>query len=71
MEPKKDIWWIIQVVKGVYTAHGPFYTKQGITNRYYKIHGGEVSKYYDPGVEEAEQAIRDFKFDKYVRKGVS
>jgi len=70
VEGKKPVWWIIQVVKGVFSAHGPFYTKEGMQHRYAKIHGGEVSQYYDPGVEDPEQVIRDFKFDKYVKKGV-
>jgi len=67
---EKPIWWIIQVVRGVYSAHGPFYTKQGMQNRFSQIRGGEVSEFYNPGCEDHSQAIRDFKFEKYVRKGV-
>ena len=60
MEDKK--WWIIQVIRGVFNAYGPYRTYAGACNRYEKISGGEVHL-HGSWEEKPGKVIEEFKLE--------
>lgn len=61
MKDKK--YWVIQVIRGVYNAYGPYVTSAGARHRYEKTSGGEVFL-HDSWEEEPQKAIDEFKAEK-------
>ncbi len=58
VEDKK--YWVIQVIRGVYNAFGPYRTSGGRDNRYEKTSGGEVFK-HDSWEEDVQRVVDEFK----------
>ena len=64
-------YWIIQVLRGVYSAYGPYRTKKGAEHRYEKTKGGEIHLWESwlDGEEDHEKVIDEFKASQYEKSG--
>ena len=60
MKDKEKGWWVVQVIKGVYNAYGPYSTLEGARNRFDKTSGGEVFL-HDSWYKEPEEVVDEFK----------
>lgn len=60
MRDKDKKYWVVQYIKGVYNAYGPYLTPEGRDHRFDKTSGGEVYK-HDSWSDNPEEVIDEFK----------
>lgn len=53
-------WWVVQILRGVYSVYGPYKSKEAAVNRYNKTFGGEVYL-YDSWETDPSKVIEEFK----------
>ena len=53
-------YYVMHIVQGRVTAHGPYRTEQARDNLFMKVRGGEVHK-WDSFTDDPNEAIKEFK----------
>ena len=66
----KENYWIIQVLRGVFSTHGPFRTSQGAENHYKRVSGGDVYLWRSWLGEGSErEVVEEFKTGQFSKEG--
>ena len=55
-------YWVIQVVRGVHYAFGPYQSSGARDNRFNRVRGGEVYR-YDSFSDDPTEVIQEFKME--------
>jgi len=63
MTDREKSHWVMQTIKGVTIAHGPYRSEEARDNRYEKISGGEISTFSNWSSNK-EEAIQEFQSER-------